>query len=183
MAGRPPGDSIERRHIGVNVLRADPWALAQAAALTPPEDRTSEQREAAALAIALTGELLAADATLLAVPLSNLGVPQDIKTWIDLIMTDPRAGADRPPLPAAQPIVLATVRGGAHGPGSPRASSPSSESTPHSTPLLNSPPNYTLAASRATGIAASAMLAIRRTAASGHHAADAAPNPAMSSTP
>ena len=64
-------------------------------------------------------ELLAADAVLLAVPLYNFGVSQHIKAWVDLIQTDPRAMAGEPLL-AGKKVVLATVRGGAYGPGTPR---------------------------------------------------------------
>lgn len=115
-----PGDTVERRHIGVDVLPADAWAQSVAAASTPVEDRSPEQRAAAALAATLVDELLAADAILLAVPLYNFGVSQHIKTWIDLVLTDPRGGPGGTPLLAGKPVVLATVRGGAYGPGTPR---------------------------------------------------------------
>ncbi len=125
-----PGDTVERRHIGVDVLPADAWGLAVAASFTPPEARTPEQQDAARLATTLVDELLAADAILLAAPLYNFGVSQHIKTWIDLIITEPRAAAGRPPLLAGKPVVLATVRGGAYGAGTPR------EGWDHSTPYL-----------------------------------------------
>jgi FMN-dependent NADH-azoreductase len=73
---------------------------------------------AVALAAALVDELLAADAILLAVPLYNFGVSQHFKTWVDLIITDPRAAA--PGLLAGKKVVLCTVRGGAYGAGTPR---------------------------------------------------------------
>jgi FMN-dependent NADH-azoreductase len=125
-----PGDTVERRHIGVDVLPADAWGLALAAASTLPEARTAEQHAAVRLAATLVDELLAADAILLAVPLYNFGVSQHIKAWIDLIVTDPRAQAARHSLLAGKPVVLATVRGGAYGPGTPR------EGWDHSTPYL-----------------------------------------------
>jgi len=128
-----PGATIERRHIGVDVLPADAWALSVGASSTPPEQRTPEQRAAAWLAATLVDELLAADAILLAVPLYNFGVSQHIKTWIDLINSDPRAAeaaTNGSPLLAGKPVVLATVRGGAYGPGTPR------EGWDHSTPYL-----------------------------------------------
>lgn len=95
----------------------------------PPEERTPEQQTAADLAATLVDELLDADAILLAVPLYNFGVSQHIKTWIDLINSDPRVGMSEPLL-AGKPVVLATVRGGAYGPGTPR------EGWDHSTPYL-----------------------------------------------
>ncbi len=125
-----PGDTVERRHIGVDVLPADAWALAVAASATDPRERTAEQQEAVDLAGTLVDELLAADAILLAVPRYNFGVSQHIKTWIDLIMTDPRVSRGGAPLLAGKPVVLATVRGGAYGPETPRAG------WDHSTPYL-----------------------------------------------
>ncbi|GGL99926.1 FMN-dependent NADH-azoreductase [Nakamurella endophytica] len=115
-----PGDRIERRHIGVDPLPADAWGHALAARGVPEAERTPEQRAAVELAAALVDELLAADAVLLAVPLYNFGVSQHVKTWFDLVITDPRAAAGGPPLLQGTPVVLATVRGGAYGAGTPR---------------------------------------------------------------
>ena len=80
-----PGDVIERRHIGVDVLPADAWALAVGATYLPESDRSPEQKFAVALAGTLLDELLEADAIVLAVPLYNFGVSQHVKTWIDQI--------------------------------------------------------------------------------------------------
>ncbi|HEY0358090.1 MAG TPA: NAD(P)H-dependent oxidoreductase [Mycobacteriales bacterium] len=115
-----PGDPVVRRHLGTDPLPADAWAQAVAAAGTPEAERTPEQRAAAALAGELVDELLAADAVLLAVPLYNFGVSQHIKTWIDLVIAEPRGGAGAAPLLAGKPTVLVTVRGGAYGAGTPR---------------------------------------------------------------
>jgi len=112
-----PGDVVERRHLGTDVLPADAWPLAVAASATAEPDRTPEQRAAAKLAATLVDELLAADAILLAIPLYNFGVSQHAKTWIDLIITDPRAAGR---LLEGRRVVLATVRGGAYGAGTPR---------------------------------------------------------------
>ena len=115
-----PGDAVITRHIGVDVLPADAWPLAALAGYTPEADRTPQQRQATALAAELVDELLGADAILLAVPLYNFGVSQHIKTWIDLVITDPRAASGGSPLLAGKPVVLATVRGGFYGAGTPR---------------------------------------------------------------
>ena len=125
-----PGDRIERRHIGVDVLPANAWANAVTAQHVAESDRTPEQQAAVKLAAELVDELLDADAILLAVPLYNFGVSQHIKTWIDLIITDPRAASGGSPLLAGERVVLATVRGGAYGPGTPR------EGWDHSTTYL-----------------------------------------------
>jgi FMN-dependent NADH-azoreductase len=123
-----PGDDVVRRHIGTEPLPSDAWANAVTAGMTPEADRSDAQRAAVALAAQLADELLEADAVLLAVPLYNFGVSQHIKTWIDLVVTDPRGQAG--PLLAGKPLVLATVRGGAYGEGTPR------EGWDHSTAYL-----------------------------------------------
>jgi FMN-dependent NADH-azoreductase len=115
-----PADTIERRHIGVDVLPADAWPQAIAASSVPAGNRSAEQRAAVVLVAALVDELVAADAILLAVPLYNFGVSQHVKTWMDLVMSDPRAAAGPSPLLAGKPVVLCTVRGGAYGAGTPR---------------------------------------------------------------
>jgi FMN-dependent NADH-azoreductase len=124
-----PGDTIERRHIGVDPIPATAWPTAVSALYVADEDRTPEQRDAIALAASLVDELLAADAILFAVPLYNYGVSQHIKTYFDLILTDPRAG-EAGNLLAGKRVVLATVRGGAYGEGTPR------HGWDHSTPYL-----------------------------------------------
>jgi FMN-dependent NADH-azoreductase len=116
-----PGDDVVRRHVGVDVLPADAWGLAVAAAYVPEAERTPEQRAAVALAATLTDELAAADAVLVATPLYNFGVSQHVKAWIDLVIADPRGGprAERPLL-AGVPTVLAVARGGSYAAGTPR---------------------------------------------------------------
>jgi FMN-dependent NADH-azoreductase len=123
-----PDDTIERRHIGVDVLPATAWAAAVSAGWTPADQHTDEQRAALALAASLVDELVKADAILFAVPLYNYGVSQHFKAYIDLVSTDPRAYGTA--FLAGKPVVLATVRGGAYGAGTPR------EGWDHSTPYL-----------------------------------------------
>jgi FMN-dependent NADH-azoreductase len=124
-----PDDRVVRRHIGVDVLPAEAWGFAVSGSQTPEELRTPEQKAAVALASALVDELLDADAILLAVPLYNYGVSQHIKTYFDLILTDPRA-TEAARMLEGKPVVLATVRGGAYGEGTPR------HGWDHSTPYL-----------------------------------------------
>jgi FMN-dependent NADH-azoreductase len=125
-AGRP-GTPVVRRDLGRNPLPADAWALATMAGFTPEEDRTPAQREAVALAATLVAELADAEAVLLAVPLYNFGVSQHFKAWVDLVIAG--AGPAAPVL-KGKPTVLAAVRGGAYGPGTPR------DGWDHSTPYL-----------------------------------------------
>jgi FMN-dependent NADH-azoreductase len=115
-----PGESVIRRHVGVDPIPATAWATAVFAGRTPEESRTDEQQAALALAATLTDELIAADALLFAVPLYNFGVSQHFKTWVDMVITDPRMAAGAQPILAGKPAVLVTVRGGNYRPGTPR---------------------------------------------------------------
>jgi FMN-dependent NADH-azoreductase len=115
-----PGEPIIRRHVGVDPIPAAAWATAVFGGWTPPESRTDEQQAALALAETLTDELVEADALLFAVPLYNFGVSQHFKTWVDMVITDPRMAAGAQPVLAGKPAVLVTVRGGNYRPGTPR---------------------------------------------------------------
>ena len=115
-----PGHAVVRRHAGVDPIPATAWATAVFAGFTPEESRTEEQRAAQSLAAILTDELIAADALLFAVPLYNFGVSQHFKTWVDLVVTDPRMAAGSEPVLAGKPAVLVTVRGGNYQAGTPR---------------------------------------------------------------
>ena len=115
-----PGESVVRRHVGVDPVPATAWATAVFASYTPEESRTDEQRAALALAATLTDELIAADELLFAVPLYNFGVSQHFKTWVDMVISDPRMGAGAQPVLAGKPAVLVTVHGGNYRQGSPR---------------------------------------------------------------
>ena len=124
---RHPSASVQHRHLGTDPLPADAWAAAVTGSHTPAEQQTEAQREALALAAELVAELEGADAVLLAIPLYNFGVSQHVKTWMDLVIAG--AGAGGRPL-EGKPVVLATVRGGAYGEGTPR------EGWDHSTAYL-----------------------------------------------
>jgi len=115
-----PTGTVVRRDVGVHPLPVEAWALAAFAGYVPEEDRTAEQRDAVSLAATLTDELAAADSYLFAVPLYNYGVPAPLKTWVDLVIADPRMGPGAEPVTAGKPAVLVVVRGGGYGPGTPR---------------------------------------------------------------
>jgi FMN-dependent NADH-azoreductase len=115
-----PGSPVVRRHLGTEPVPATAWALALGAGMTPESDRTPEQREAVALAAQAVDEMVSADALLFAVPLYNFGVSQHFKTWVDLVITDPRMAAGATPVIAGKPAVLVTVRGGNYSSGTPR---------------------------------------------------------------
>ena len=103
-----PGAAVVRRDLGTAPLPADAWSTAVGASFTPEESRTEPQRAALALAVSVTEELRTADAVLLAVPLYNFGIPQHVKTWIDLIMAGAKSANEA--LLAGKPTVLVVVR-------------------------------------------------------------------------
>lgn len=119
-----PEGTVTRRDLGIEPLPSHAWR--DVVAGTPG---SAEQAAGVTLAASLVDELLDAEAYLFAVPLYNYGVPQHVKTWIDLVIADPRTGPGKQPL-AGRPAVLVTVRGGGYGPGTPR------EGWDHSTPYL-----------------------------------------------
>jgi FMN-dependent NADH-azoreductase len=115
-----PTSPVHRRHVGTEPVPATAWATAVGATATPEPDRSAEQREAVALAAAEVDALVDADALLFAVPLYNFGVSQHFKSWVDLVITDPRMAAGTDTAVAGKPAVLVTVRGGGYSAGTPR---------------------------------------------------------------
>jgi FMN-dependent NADH-azoreductase len=112
--------TVTRRHVGAEPLPADTWALAVAASATPEPQRTPAQVAAVALAGELTDELASADALLFAVPLYNFGVSQHFKSYVDLVLTDPRMSPGAVPATVGKPAVLVTVQGGNYSASTPR---------------------------------------------------------------
>jgi FMN-dependent NADH-azoreductase len=113
-----PGGTVVRRDLGAEPLAADAWTGALRASWTPEAARSQEQTAAIALAAGLAEELRSADAALLAVPLYNFGIPQHVKTWIDVVLAGAKSADEA--LLAGKPAVLVVVRGGAYGAGTPR---------------------------------------------------------------
>lgn len=114
------GSEVTRRHVGTDPVPSDSWANAVAASATPESERTAAQVAAVALAAELTDELAGADALLFAVPLYNFGVSQHFKSYVDLVLTDPRMSPGAVPATAGKPAVLVTVQGGNYSAGTPR---------------------------------------------------------------
>jgi FMN-dependent NADH-azoreductase len=108
---------VTRRHVGTEPIPSTSWALSVFANRDDIASLDLEQKAAVDLAAALTDELLAADALLLAVPLYNFGVSEHFKTWVDMVISDPRAKGQ---FLKDRPAVLVVVRGGAYGAGTPR---------------------------------------------------------------
>ena len=127
ISSRLPDEPVVRRHLGRHPFPADAWALAVEGAHAPIGQVTAEQQDALSLARAVAGELRAADAAVLALPLYNWGLSQHVKAWIDLAVVGGGSGAR---LLEGKPVVLIVTRGGAYGPGTPK------EGWDHATPYL-----------------------------------------------
>ena len=91
-----PGDRVLRRHLGTDPVPATAWADADSGASFPS---TSARSPDAALAAAWRAALDARSPS----P-STFGVSQHFKTYVDVVVTDPRMAAGRPlPSPASPP--------------------------------------------------------------------------------
>jgi FMN-dependent NADH-azoreductase len=116
-----PDAEVTRRSVGLDPLPSTLWAQAVATAHMAEDDRSAAQRETVAQVRTLADEVLSAEAILVATSLYNFGVSQHLKTWVDVVNTDPRMNASAAgPGIKGKPAVLAIVRGGAYGPGTPR---------------------------------------------------------------
>jgi FMN-dependent NADH-azoreductase len=115
-----PNSPVVTRQIGIDPVPATAWATAVQATSVPAGDRSSEQIQALNLAALEADRLIDADALLFAVPLYNFGVSQHFKTWVDLVICDPRMTAGVEPATAGKQAVLVTVRGGSYAQGTPR---------------------------------------------------------------
>ena len=124
-----PDGVVVHRDLGARPLPAEAWGLAVGANVTPEADRTVEQIEALDLVATLGDEILNADTVLVGAPLYNFGVPQFLKTWIDLLISDPRLGPGSTAL-RGKPTLLVIARGGGYAEGTPR------HGWDHSTPYL-----------------------------------------------
>jgi FMN-dependent NADH-azoreductase len=123
-----PDGTVVRRDLGTGPLLVTDWM--QAVAGSHAAERTQSQVAAAKLAAGLADELLEADAVIVGIALYNFGVPAQLKTWVDLLITDPRfAPGSGQPL-AGRPGILVVARGGGYGPGTPR------EGWDHATPWV-----------------------------------------------
>ncbi|MCD9199394.1 FMN-dependent NADH-azoreductase [Aeromicrobium wangtongii] len=111
---------VTRRDLAADPVPTDAWATAAFAGHTPEDERTPEQQAAAALATQLADEVGAADVLIIGAPLYNFGVSQHLKTWFDLLITDPRFAGGAQTV-KDKPAFLVIARGGGYGEGTPRA--------------------------------------------------------------
>lgn len=117
-----PDGVVVRRDLGRNPLPATAWpAIARVAVgEQPATDAERDQlTEALALVDEISSEVKTADALLLAVPLYNYGIPQHLKVWIDLLLTDEPYLRGVNPL-VGRPVIFTFARGGGYQPGTPK---------------------------------------------------------------
>jgi FMN-dependent NADH-azoreductase len=90
---------------------------------TPAEDHTPEIAEAATTHRDLVEEIKAADTVLIGVPMYNFSIPSTLKAWLDwIIMPSTRFNPETGEGPlAGKRVIVVNSRGGAYGPGTPRA--------------------------------------------------------------
>jgi FMN-dependent NADH-azoreductase len=124
-----PGTEVVRRDLRTDPVPVDAWPTAALAGFVPEADRSPAQVAATALARELGDEVIGATAFVIATPLYNFGVAQHLKTWIDLLLTDPRFAPGSRTL-EGRPLALVIARGGGYGAGTPR------EGWDHATPYL-----------------------------------------------
>jgi FMN-dependent NADH-azoreductase len=113
------GTEVIHREVGLTPLPSDLWATAALAGFVPEGGRSDEQNAAVAVARELADELEAADAVIFTAPFYNWGVSQHVKTWADVVLTDPRFGPGSRGA-AGKPAFLVIARGGGYGAGMPR---------------------------------------------------------------
>lgn len=112
--------TVTRRDVGLSPLEGSAWSSSVGAAGKPEHRLSEHERRAVRLATTLADELADADGYVFAAPLYNWGVSQHLKTWFDIVVTDPRF-SPRSTTIAGRPAVLVTARGGDYRAGSARA--------------------------------------------------------------
>lgn len=112
--------TVIRRDLGLDPIASDVWASAAFAGFVPETEWTPEQIAAKKLAATLADELEAADVLVVGAPLYNFGPSQHLKTWFDLLTTDPRFGPGTEAPGKGKPAFLVIARGGGYGEGTPR---------------------------------------------------------------
>jgi FMN-dependent NADH-azoreductase len=117
-----PDGVVVRRDLGLHPLPATAWPALASAQVGQPDLAGADRMplaDAQALAAELATEVKTADAILLAIPLYNYGIAQNVKTWIDLLLIDPELV--RGPSPTVgRPAIFTLARGGGYSPGTPK---------------------------------------------------------------
>ncbi|MFI5692550.1 FMN-dependent NADH-azoreductase [Kribbella sp. NPDC051586] len=127
-----PDGVVVRRDLGQHPLPATVWPTLAAAQVGQEPVADADRMplaDAQAIAAELAAEARNADAILLAVPLYNYGIAQNVKTWIDLLLMDRDLAFGSRPL-VGRPAIFAIARGGGYAPGTPK------HGWDHATPYL-----------------------------------------------
>jgi FMN-dependent NADH-azoreductase len=95
-------------------------AVSFSAPMTPPDERSSGQQAAMALAEELTGEVLSADTIVLAMGLYNFSVPSTVKLWFDRIVVPGVTMGPEGGRLGDKRLVLVLAAGGGYAEGTPR---------------------------------------------------------------
>jgi FMN-dependent NADH-azoreductase len=117
----PDGTYLHRDIAAEQVPHID--AASHSAGVTPEADHTDEQRAGWAISKPLVDELASADVVLIGVPMHNFTIPSTLKAWLDRIIVaqnHPNPETGKGALSDKQ-FVVVNARGGAYGPGTPRA--------------------------------------------------------------
>ena len=112
-----PDGNVTYRDLATDPIPHLPEATV-AAMFIPLTLRTPEQVMATAFQEQLIAEIVAADTVLIGAPMYNFNVPSTLKAWIDHVVVFGRT-VDQGLFPNTR-VVIASARGGAYGPGTPR---------------------------------------------------------------
>lgn len=120
-----PTGKVVRRNVAANPAPfvTEAWI---AAAYTPEENRTAEQKKVLSVSDTLIDEIEAADTVVLAVPMHNFGISATLKAWIDQVVRVGRtftytAQGPQGLLNENKKVVVVVARGGAYSGESPYA--------------------------------------------------------------
>ncbi|MDC0770402.1 FMN-dependent NADH-azoreductase [Streptomyces sp. HD] len=95
-------------------------AHSHTAGFSDPATHSPEQAAAFAERVKLIEELERADAVLIGAPMYNLTIPSTLKAWLDNVVLMGRTAGDAQSVKGT-PVTVVASRGGAYGPGTPRA--------------------------------------------------------------
>ena len=117
-AANPSGEVVERDLMETHLpFVTAPWLQAY---FTPPQQHSSEMKEALRLSDELVGEILAADHIVIATPVYNYNVPAALKAWVDhIVRKGMTLGFDGAGLVIGKKATVLLASGGVYTEGSP----------------------------------------------------------------
>jgi FMN-dependent NADH-azoreductase len=126
-----PAGTVVARDLAAQPPAHLDWT-AVSAGMTPEDQRSPEQNEAAKARETYIGEVAAADEVVIAVPMYNYSIPSTLKAWIDQLVVPGVTVADAtvPGLFHGKKITFVLAQGGSYAPGTPK------DGWDHSTPYL-----------------------------------------------